>query len=79
MSLIVQRAYLSNHSLEDIIDRLYKEIGGNSISCKRWRDLFFIERMLFLLRKLEHKCRQKLEVPEKQKAAEVLFYLIYHL
>lgn len=31
------------------------------------------------MQKLENKCRQKIDADEKQRAAEVLFYLIYHL
>lgn len=51
-SLIVQRALISNHSLDEILAKIWKEIGNDTISCKRWSDYYFIERILFLLRKL---------------------------
>lgn len=51
-SLIVQRAFLCSHKLETVVNKLWVEIGNDSIACKRWRDLFFIERTIFLLRKL---------------------------
>jgi hypothetical protein len=31
---------------------LNKEVGGSNVAAKRWKDFFFIERVLFLLRKL---------------------------
>lgn len=68
-TLIIQRAYLSDTPLKEILDKLWKEIGFDSISCRRWKDYFFVERVMFLLRKLEVKCRSKLDVDEKQQVA----------
>lgn len=56
------------HTLKDIIKKLWKETGTNSISSKRWKDYFFIERELFLLRKLEVVVRKK--APEYESKIE---------
>ena len=61
-TLIVQKAYLTETPLKDILEKLWTEIGFDSISCRRWKDYFFIERVLFLLRKLENKCRHRLDI-----------------
>ena len=43
------------------------------------RDYLFIERVLFLLKKLELKVRKNLEIEEKTETASTLFYMIFHV
>ena len=50
---LLSRGFTSKHSNEEIVKCLRKEVGDNNICYKRWKDFFFIERVLFLLRKLE--------------------------
>ena len=57
-SSILQRGFNVNHDSEEILCCLMKEVGNSSISFKRWKDFFFIERVLFLLRKLEINVRK---------------------
>jgi hypothetical protein len=58
---------------------LNREIGNNNISFKRWKDYFFIERVLFLLRKLEVNTRKKVSYEDKIKIGETIFYILYHI
>ncbi len=51
-SLITNRAFIVEHTLQDVLAILKKEVGNNNLAAKRWKDLLFIERVLFLLRKL---------------------------
>lgn len=50
--LIVLRALIIEHKLGDVLEKIKKEVGNNNLTAKRWKDLLFIERILFLLRKL---------------------------
>jgi hypothetical protein len=52
--------------LKDVLGAIRKEVGNNNLTAKRWKDLLFIERILFLLRKVEQIVRKKsLEIDEK--------------
>lgn len=77
--MLVQRGLISPHGKDIIISLLDKEVGRNNISYKRWKDLFFIERVLYLLKKLEINCRKKTSHDEKIKISELLFYILYHI
>jgi len=78
---LIQKGLISSHSNEEIVDALTKEVGSNNINYKRWKDYFFIERVLFLLKKLEINMRQKKSIvfETQQKIAESIFYLLYHV
>ncbi len=49
---LIQRALVAPHETLDLISVLEREVGRSSVNFKRWKDLFFIERALFLLKKL---------------------------
>ena len=78
---LVQRGFVGRHTNEEIVTCLTKEIGNSSISYKRWKDFFFIERVLFLLRKLEMNLKRQSKVSgdEQIKIAESIFYILYHV
>jgi hypothetical protein len=78
-SVLVQRALIGQHATSDLIRLLEKEVGRSSVCFKRWKDLFFVERALFLLKKLESNCRKKVAHEEKIKVAELLFFILYHI
>lgn len=60
---------------------LNREVGKNNIAYKRWKDYFFVERVLFLLRKLEVNLRSKeqLKADTQIQIAESIFYILYHV
>lgn len=78
-SLLVQRALVGQHETGVLTGLLEKEVGRNSVCFKRWKDLFFVERALFLLKKLENNCRKKVAAEEKVRLAELLFFVLYHI
>ena len=49
------------------------------MSYRRWKDLFFTERLLFLLRKLDIACRANIDHQDKILVAENLFHTLYHI
>jgi len=65
--MLIQRAFISEHRNDELVALLNKEVGNNNITFKRWKDYFFIERVLFLLRKLEINCRKKVSFEDKIK------------
>jgi hypothetical protein len=78
-NLLIQRAFIGEHKNDQLISLLTKEIGRNNISYKRWKDYFFIERVLFLLRKIEINCRRKVSYDDKIKIGEIIFFILYHI
>jgi hypothetical protein len=49
---IVYKSLLTQHSIEDLIRAMWRELGRDTISMRRWKDVVFIERILFLLFKV---------------------------
>jgi hypothetical protein len=63
------------------VECINREVGNSSVTYKRWKDFFFIERVLFLLRKLELNLRRRVRIDAAGQAqlAEALFYILYHV
>lgn len=78
-TVLAQRALISQHETLHLLELLEKEVGRSSVCFKRWKDLFFIERALFLLKKLESNCRKRITPEEKLRLAELLFFMLYHI
>lgn len=78
---IVYKAMQTDYAVEELARALKREIGTDTLSMRRWKDVVFIERVQFLLLKLEAKVRlhEHLEIDQKEHLATVLFYLAYHI
>jgi hypothetical protein len=77
---IVYKSLLTQHPIEELIRAMWRELGRDTISMRRWKDVVFIERILFLLFKVESKVRMThLEIDQKEQLATVLFYVVYHI
>lgn len=78
---LLQRGFVGQHTNEQIVVCLSREVGHSSVASQRWKDYFFTERVLFLLRKLEVNLRSKdkVEAEMQVRIAEALFYILYHV
>lgn len=77
---IAYKALLTDYPVEELVRALWRELGKDTISMRRWKDVVFIERVLFLLMKVDAKVRlTHLEIDQKELLATVLFYIAYHI
>jgi len=63
---IVYKAMQTDYSIEELVRTIRRELGCDTLSMRRWKDVIFIERILFLLLKTEAKVRlSDLEIDQK--------------
>ena len=63
--MLLQQGLLSKSTPQVLVSLLEREVGCSNVSQKRWKDLIFSERLLFLLRKLDVVCRGNIEHSDK--------------